>query len=247
MNCLNTMAPDDEDILKYVLDEAPLSQEARAHINQCSTCQQRLASYKDINTFLLANLYRQQCPESMRLSLYCAGALSGEERTRIAAHAQICPLCAQEIADTRHFLEETESIASPLPSLQDTVRRIVATLVPPQSSFVTRSSAATGIWPQQYRAEAYSLLLSLSPGKQGKHTLMGTLSHINEEIAPDIFEGQEVKLYHLSEKNSPFTSTFMDDMGSFVLHAIPIGTYSLLVCLPDCEIEVKELVIAAKE
>lgn len=242
MNCLNTMAPGDEDILKYVLDEAPLSQEARAHINQCSTCQQRLASYKGMNAFLTSKLYRSRCPESMELTLYCTGTLSEEERTRIAAHALDCPLCAQEIADTRRFLRDTES----LPSVHNTTRRIVATLITPQVSFVTRSAATAMVWPRNYRAEAYSLLLSLSPDQNGKHTLMGTLSHVNEEIEPDVFEGQEVKLYLLPESDLPIISTFMDDMGSFALHAIPIGTYRLLISLPDCEVVVNEVIIAAE-
>ena len=243
MNCLNTVAPCDEDILKYVLDEAPLSQEARAHVNQCSICQQRLASYKDINAFLTASLYRQQCPDSMQLSLYCANALSNEEQARIAAHVRYCPLCAEEIADTQRFLADTEILPIISPSLHDTVRRVFATLVPPQSSLVLRNTTTATTWPRRYRAEAFSLLLSLSPDKYSNYTLMGTISHVNEEIPLDVFEGKEVELYQGSEQNPPITSTLIDDMGSFVLHAIPKGTYRLLVCLPDCELVVDGLVI----
>jgi hypothetical protein len=250
MNCLNTMAPGDEDILKYILDEAPLSQEARVHINQCPTCQQRLANYKDINAFLVSSLYRHQCPGSMQLSLYCADELSGEERTEVAIHLRTCPLCAQEVADTRRFLADTELTDGPMDTIEDTIHRIVATLLPSQPALVVRNTAKATGWPRQYRAEAYSLLLDLSADKQEQYTLIGTLTHQNDAISLDIFEGKEVELHLLAEHDQlyrPIASTQIDDMGSFVLHAIPTGTYRLLVNLDDCELEVDELPITASQ
>jgi hypothetical protein len=250
MNCLNTMAPGDEDILKYVCDEVPLSQEARTHIKQCPTCQQRLASYKDINAFLVSSLYRHQCPDSMQLSLYCAGEVVEEEHVQITAHLRKCPLCAQEVADTRRFLTDTELTDGPVDTLEDTVRRIVAALQLPQPSLTVRNTVKATGWPRQYRAEAYSLLLDLSADKQEKYTLIGTLTHLNDAISLDVFEGKEVELHLLAEHDQlyrPVTSTQIDDMGSFVLHAIPTGTYRLLVNLDDCELEVDDLPITASQ
>lgn len=250
MNCLNTMAPGDEDILKYVLDEAPLSREARVHIEQCPTCQQRLANYKDINAFLVSSLYRHQCPDSMQISLYCAGELSEAERTQVATHLRTCPLCAQEVADTRRFLAETELTNGPEDMLEETVRRIVATLQPPPPSLVVRNTVKATGWPRQYRAEAYSLLLDLSANQLEQFTLIGTLTHLDDTISLDVFEGKEVELHLLAEHDQlyrPFTSTQIDDMGSFVLHTIPTGTYRLLVNLDDCELEVDELPITASQ
>jgi hypothetical protein len=250
MYCLNTMAPCDEDILKYVLDETPLSREARVHIEQCPACQQRLANYKDINSFLISSLYRHECPDSMQLSLYCAGELSKEESAPITAHIRVCPLCAQEVADTRRFLAETELTDGPTETLEETVRRIVATLLPPPPALVVRSTAKATGWPRQYRAEAYSLLLDLSANKQEKYTLIGTLTHQNETLSLEMFEGKEVELHLLADDDQlyrPIASTQIDDMGSFVLHAIPAGTYRLLVNLDDCELEVDGLPIAASQ
>jgi hypothetical protein len=244
------MAPGDDDILKYVFDEVPLSQEARTHIKQCSTCQQRLANYRDINNFLVSSLYRHQCPDSMQLSLYCAGEVTKEERGQITAHLRQCPLCAQEVADTRRFLADTELTDGPVDTLEDTVHRIVAALLPPQPSLVVRNMAKATGWPRQYRAEAYSLLLDLSTDKQEKYTLIGTLTHLNDTISLDIFEGKEVELHLLAEDDQlyrPITSTQIDDMGSFVLHAIPAGTYRLLVNLNDCELEVDDLPITTSQ
>lgn len=248
MNCLHAMEPGDEDIIKYVLDEASLSQEARAHINQCSTCQQRLARYKDINLYLISRLYRHQCPDSLQLSLYCADALSEEERTQIAAHVVYCPLCTQEVADTRRFLADTD-LANPLPSLQNAVRRITAILIPPQSVFVTRRAVMTTTWPRQYRAEAFSFLLGLSSDRYGKHSLVGTLSHVSETISLDVAEGKEAQLYRLSEydySDQPYASTLIDDLGSFILPGLSDATYRLIVRLPDCELIVDDLVIKAE-
>jgi hypothetical protein len=248
MNCLHAMAPGDEDIIKYVLDEASLSQEARAHIDQCSTCQRRLARYKDINLYLISKLYRHQCPDSLQLSLYCADALSEEERTQVAAHVVYCPLCTQEVADTRRFLADTD-LANPLPSLQDAVRRITAILIPPQPAFVTRRAVTTTTWPQQYRAEAFSFLLGLSSDRYGKHSLIGTLSHVSETISLDVAEGKEAQLYRISEHDytdTPYASTLIDDLGSFILPELSDGTYRLVVRLPDCELIVDDLVIEAE-
>jgi hypothetical protein len=250
MNCLHAMAPGDEDILKYVLDEAALSQEARAHVDQCSICQQRLTRYKDMHSFLLSKFYRYQCPDSLQLSLYCANALSEKERMQVAAHIIYCPLCTQEVADTRSFLTDTDLVAAPSPSLQDAVRRIIATLIPAQPAYVTRSAITTTTWPRQYRAEAFSFLLGLSPDKHGgTNSLVGTLSHVSETISLDVAEGKEAQLYRLPEHDypdTPFALALIDDLGSFILPGIPDGTYRLLVHLPDCELIVDELVIKAE-
>jgi anti-sigma factor RsiW len=103
-DCLNSAAPNNEELLRFALDGEALSAEEGKHLEQCTSCQQRLASYKNTHTFLLARLYRSRCPNSTKLSLYCADLLLSNERLSIANHLLDCPLCAAEAADTRQFL-----------------------------------------------------------------------------------------------------------------------------------------------
>ena len=106
MDCPNSIAPADEELLSFALDGEALSTEAQNHIEGCETCQQRLATYRQANTFLLSHLYRSECPTGEELSMYCAtyDFLPEEKRIRIANHILDCPLCAAEAVDTRQFL-----------------------------------------------------------------------------------------------------------------------------------------------
>src|SRR5947209_13044650 len=101
MDCLHLMAPHDEELLGFALDEEMLPEEKQAHLEQCEICQQRLASYKHVNATLVSHVYRRLCPSGTQLSFYCANLLSPDEKTSIARHIVDCPLCAAEVADTR--------------------------------------------------------------------------------------------------------------------------------------------------
>src|SRR5574337_1329812 len=98
MDCLHFKAPGDDELSSFVIDEEPLSPDAKEHLEQCEICQQRLAMYKQFHTYLVSRLYRFQCPSGTRLSLYCAGLLAADKQMEVAAHLLLCPLCADEVA-----------------------------------------------------------------------------------------------------------------------------------------------------
>src|SRR5436309_13756566 len=104
MDCLHAMDPNDEELLSFALDEIPLLEPTRAHLEQCEICQKRLASFKRLNSHILSQVYRSLCPSGMQLSMYCEGLLPPDERPSIATHILECPLCATEVADTRRFM-----------------------------------------------------------------------------------------------------------------------------------------------
>jgi hypothetical protein len=108
MECLDPMAPNDEELLDYALDEGPLSGAVQKHLEQCSICQQRLAPYKSMHTSLLRALYRSQCPSATTLSHYCANLLSIDQAADVAEHLSYCPLCASEIEETQRILADAE-------------------------------------------------------------------------------------------------------------------------------------------
>jgi anti-sigma factor ChrR (cupin superfamily) len=107
-SCSHPMGPNDEELLRYVLDEEPLSPEASEHVTQCSICQNRVLHYQQVNRYLLKNLYRSVCPSPTMLNMYSAAALSYEDTQRVEEHVQICPLCAQEVREIRQILADFE-------------------------------------------------------------------------------------------------------------------------------------------
>ena len=83
------MAPNDEELLNFALDGEPLPEAKMAHLEQCEICQHRLASYKQVNSHLISQVYRSLCPSGTQLSFYCADLLPAVEKTRTAAHIWI--------------------------------------------------------------------------------------------------------------------------------------------------------------
>lgn len=108
MDCLHSMAPSNEEILRHVLDGEPLVGEAWKHIKYCSICQRRLARYEHAEEYLIARLYRSECPSAMQLNLFCANMLAAKEAERVAWHIEYCPLCRLEMKDIQDTLEEFE-------------------------------------------------------------------------------------------------------------------------------------------
>src|SRR5258707_9867649 len=171
MDCLNSIAPTDEELISFALDGEALSEEARTHLERCETCQKRLADYEQINAYLVSHLYRSQCPTGEQLSFYCAGLLPEDERMHIANHVLDCPLCAAEVAETRGFLQ-VQDIELPSASFspRTVIRRVFATRVTrPQPQFVVRGETSEATWPRQYKAETVDLSLHLSRSSSGEH------------------------------------------------------------------------------
>jgi len=106
MDCSHSLASSDEELLQFALEGEALTEKASRHLEQCGTCQQRLAEYKAVHASLLSHLYRCQCPTGSKLSYYCSDLLSQDERISVAIHLLDCPLCAEEVAVTRRSLAE---------------------------------------------------------------------------------------------------------------------------------------------
>lgn len=248
MDCLHPMAPDNEELLRSALDGEELSAEAGRHLEQCATCQQRLARYKRTHAFLVSHLYRSQCPDSTKLSLYCADLLPPGERLSIANHIQDCPLCATEAADTRHFLAQPDRDLLPtlgftLDALHATVRRIFAMPVTQQTQLVMRSDTSEGAWPRKYRAESIHLSLHLSRASSGGYLLICSITDLAESV--EAFTGSMAGLYPAAggkESNrveKPLLREQVDDLGNIVFRQVPAGEYVMIVLLPERELIVE--------
>ncbi len=254
MDCLNEIAPSDEDLIAFALDGEALSQEAQAHLDQCGTCQQRLKRYQYTHATLVSHLYRSQCPDATELSYYSAGGLSLERRQIVASHILDCPLCQIEVEEARRYLQEQPIDIPVLPRVTHKLaHRIFATLVArPQPQFVLRSDAQATSWPRQYKAEAVDLSLHLSRTGSGEHMLIGILT--SSDPAEDVaaLEGVEAELFSAplpstanghTPRKTPLLHTRVDDLGNVVFKPIPAGEYVMILRLAGREVIIEGLII----
>ena len=257
MNCLHSMAPNEEELLRYALDDEPLRIGAKEHLEQCSCCQQRLAAYKQTNAFLLSRLYRSQCPSPTQLNHYCINLLPTDDMFRITDHIKICPLCAAELGDIRHFLGDFEQFPAPVlsSSPMSMLKQVLATLVPWQPQMVTRTlmpDAQETSWPRQYRAGTLNISLHLSRNSSGEMILLGLFSSVDAEESVEDLEGISVELHHITapgvEQDRPrpetlLMCTLIDDLGNIVFKSVPAGEYVLIVHMGDSELVIRGLTI----
>jgi hypothetical protein len=255
MDCLNSKAPTDEELISFALDDEALPAEANNHLQQCETCQKRLASYKQVNTYLLSHLYRSQCPSGEELSLYCADLLPAEECVRIANHILDCPLCTNEVTETRKFLR-TLDVELPVSSFSPRalLRPIFATRVMrTQPQFAMRGGNASETpWPLQYKAESVNLSLHLSLTSKGESMLLGIITSIDPTENVDIFKGVLAELYPApgpiaanGDKPTapPILHTEVDDLGHLVFKPVPTGQYVMVIYLPKSELVIEDITI----
>jgi hypothetical protein len=254
MDCLHTMAPNDEELLGFALDAHPLSTTMREHLEQCEICQLRMAEYKHVNSSIVSRLYRRLCPSGTLLSLYCAELLPDEERTCIASHILDCPLCTAEVAVSRRFMAqpllEPSREAAPLVVMH----RIYATLFRQQAQLVLRNgdTVSEKAWPRQYRAEATDISLHLSRASNGDYMLLGILTSAKSNESVDAFEGAQAELYRAqwdsdAEERIPENSichSVVDDLGNIVFSRVPLGEYTLVMHLPGQEVIIEGIDIA---
>ncbi len=253
MDCLNSIAPTDEELISFALDDEPLTVEGNNHLQQCETCQKRLARYKQTNDYLVSHLYRSQCPSGQEISLYCADLVSEEDRIRIANHVLDCPLCAQEVKDSRAFLRTLDlELAEPAFSPRALLRPVFATRIfNKQLQFAVRgeSKASESSWPRQYQAETVDLSLHLSFTSKGERILLGIITSNDPEESLEIFEGVAVELYiapgpatsNGEHPASPLLSSYLDDLGNFALKSVPSGQYALVIYLPHHEMVIEDI------
>jgi hypothetical protein len=260
MDCLHLMAPNDEELLRYALDDESLPSEVRAHLGCCITCQRRLADYKELNMLLISRLYRSECPSAMDLNFFCEQLLPISDRQRISRHIRRCPLCTVEVADIQRMLVACglSPGASPLLCTAPITRqRVVASLILMHPQLITRGEALASAWPRQYRADSINISLHLSHGSRGEIMLLGLFTCDDYDANVDAFEGVLAELYNALDPmegqdervgngesmEQPVMSTQVDDLGNLVFKDIPVGTYFMIVHLSDAELVIEGLTI----
>lgn len=250
MDCLHALALNDEEILGLAFEEEKvvLPEPKRAHLKQCEICQQRVNRYKKVNQSLISHLYRKECPDGTKLSLYCADLLPDEERVHIAAHILDCSLCTAEVVSTRRFMRDVPfDDLGPISTYMQTIRRIFGVLVRQQAQLVLRDGNVGKAWPRQYHIESIDLSLHLPRATNGDYMLVGILTSADESVSVDAFEGARAELfagtYAERTTKTPLRRVMVDDLGNIVFSSVPAGNYFLLIHLPGRELVIEQITI----
>jgi anti-sigma factor RsiW len=124
------------------------------------------------------------------------------------------------------------------------VRRIIATLLPPQPGLALGVRGSQVLWPRRYAAEDVSIAVQLEPtsGRRGMLQLSGLVTR--KGLSLEALRGTTVQL--LSQAQTMYTQT-IDELGNFVFSSIVPATYTLEVQFPDGVIVVEPLPVTAQE
>src|SRR5437763_282890 len=189
MECSQPGAIRDEELLAYLAGEK-VRPFVVQHLAECQRCTAQLAGYRRIELALTSKLYRWDCPPNQVLGEYQLGLLSNDLAAAVKNHLSSCVLCAAEVATLTQFLandpmlvkrvsvqtssqnnhnhvpQEAKRLVNHLRDRSGTqVRRIVATLLPPQPRFAyQRNAASAEIWPRSYTAEGFSISIQIERG-----------------------------------------------------------------------------------
>jgi hypothetical protein len=267
MECSSPGVIRDEELLAFAVGEK-VRPTVEAHVASCQYCANWVAEIRGLERSLIHKLYRWDCPPNQILGEYQVGLLSSDVEKAVQAHLKTCVLCAAEVAT---FIEFMANDAVPVervavqPSSQNNhvgikqqakraldevrersatqVRRLVATLVPPQPRFALQRNVANArpdaaLWPRRYTVEDFSISMQLDRGAERNDALQLIGLVTRKGATLEAFRGMPVSL--LSPGRSIHRQV-IDELGNFVFSSLSPATYSLELQLPDTTIVIEQL------
>ncbi|HYU71340.1 MAG TPA: hypothetical protein VEL31_01555 [Ktedonobacteraceae bacterium] len=280
MECTKPGAIRDEELLAYLAGEN-VRPFVVQHLAECQHCSSQMAAYQRVELALTSKLYRWDCPPSQVLGEYQLGLLSKELTAAVKNHLAMCVLCATEVATLTEFLAHdpllTERAPVPSVSVQTSsphnnhrsgqgtkgvldrlgdrsragVRRIVATLLPPQPRFAyQREISQATLWPRRYSAEDLSISIQVERGTSHRDTLqlIGLVTRKGEALG--VLQGTPV-LLSAQEVGISFAGTqymqSIDELGNFIFSSIAPATYTLELQFPESIVVIDQLPLALQD
>jgi len=280
MECTKPGAIRDEELLAYLAGEN-VRPFVVQHLAECQHCSSQMAAYQRVELALTSKLYRWDCPPSQVLGEYQLGLLSKELTAAVKNHLAMCVLCATEVVTLTEFLAHdpllTERAPVPSVSVQTSsphnnhrsgqgtkgvldrlgdrsragVRRIVATLLPPQPRFAyQREIAQATLWPRRYSAEDLSISIQVERGTSHRDALqlIGLVTRKGEALG--VLQGTPV-LLSAQDVGSSFAGTqymqSIDELGNFIFSSIAPATYTLELQFPESIIVIDQLPLALQD
>jgi hypothetical protein len=271
MECTKPGAIRDEELLAYLAGEK-VRPFVEQHVAECRHCSAQMAAYQRIEHALTSKLYRWDCPPSQVLGEYQLGMLSKELAAAVKNHLSMCVLCAAEVATLTDFLVNDPLLAesAPVPvqtaspynnhrsvrgtksvtdrlrdSSSTAVRRIVATLLPPQPRFAyQRDVTQAALWPRRYAAEDLSISIQVERGTNRRDALqlIGFVTRKGEAL--EVLQGTQVLLS--SPANTTYTQN-IDELGNFIFTSLAPETYTLELQLPGSTVVIDQLPVILQD
>jgi len=280
MECTKPGAIRDEELLAYLAGEN-VRPFVVQHLAECQHCSSQMAAYQRVELALTSKLYRWDCPPSQVLGEYQLELLSKELTAAVKNHLAMCVLCATEVATLTEFLAHdpllTERAPVPSVSVQTSsphnnhrsgqgtkgvldrlgdrsragVRRIVATLLPPQPRFAyQREISQATLWPRRYSAEDLSISIQVERGTSHRDTLqlIGLVTRKGEALG--VLQGTPV-LLSAQDVGISFAGTqymqSIDELGNFIFSSIAPATYTLELQFPESIVVIDQLPLALQD
>ena len=280
MECTKPGAIRDEELLAYLAGEN-VRPFVVQHLAECQHCSSQMAAYQRVELALTSKLYRWDCPPSQVLGEYQLGLLSKELTAAVKNHLAMCVLCATEVVTLTEFLAHdpllTERASVPSVSVQTSsphnnhrsgqgakgvldrlsdrsragVRRIVATLLPPQPRFAyQREISQATLWPRRYSAEDLSISIQVERGTSHRDALqlIGLVTRKGEALGvlqgtPVLLSAQDVGK---SFAGTPYMQS-IDELGNFIFSSIAPATYTLELQFPESIVVIDQLPLALQD
>ena len=280
MECTKPGAIRDEELLAYLAGEN-VRPFVVQHLAECQHCSSQMAAYQRVELALTSKLYRWDCPPSQVLGEYQLGLLSKELTAAVKNHLAMCVLCATEVVTLTEFLAHdpllTERAPVPSVSVQTSsphnnhrsgqgakgvldrlsdrsragVRRIVATLLPPQPRFAyQREISQATLWPRRYSAEDLSISIQVERGTSHRDALqlIGLVTRKGEAL--DVLQGTPV-LLSAQDAGKSFDGTqymqSIDELGNFIFSSIAPATYTLELQFSESTVVIDQLPVVLQD
>jgi hypothetical protein len=280
MECSEPGVIRDEELLAYIAGEK-VRPVVEQHLAHCQRCTSQLEAFERLEHTLTSKLYRFDCPPPQVLGEYQLGLLSVELTAAVDTHLSMCGLCTAEVASLTEFLAKDVVLAQPavvpglpiptsspitnhrsaqgaksvLERLQDTanagVRRIVATLLPPQPRLAfQRDSTKAALWPRRYMAEDVSISIQVErdASQRDSAQLIGFVTRQGQSL--DMLQGTPVLLASQAA-GMPLVGAqltqHIDELGNFVFSSIAPATYILELQFPESTIAIEQLPVTLQD
>jgi len=239
MNCISPPGLEDWQIVSYVDGEA--DDNVKEHIEKCSFCREKAASWEGIQRSVRWRLYRHTCPSPMELGEYQLGILAGPPKLIIAQHLRECPSCKTELTQLEEYLKEQAL----LPRLLEPVKVLFAQLIGGSrtnngQTDVPLYPAFSGLRgesdePFIYQADHIQIAIDVQDDTErpGCKILLGLITGL-------VSNGFMMEAY---QEGKVVATTVIDEIGNFVFsHFLP-GSYELILRGPDTEIRIQSFIV----
>ncbi|HEY1349524.1 MAG TPA: hypothetical protein VGF67_07875 [Ktedonobacteraceae bacterium] len=273
MECSEPGILREEELLAYLAGER-VRPVVEQHLTRCPRCSARLADFRRLELSLLSKLYRWDCPPNQVLGEYQLGLLSRESALAVEFHLRTCVACSVELNTAREFLAgdpmlaeqpastrmfvldpvqnnhhaqfpEIAALGRVLDGASSGVRRIIATLLPPQPRLAyQRHTAPTALWPRRYVAEDFhiSLQVERETGHGASFQLIGFVTRKNAAL--QALQGMPVLLL---SRDSAVSTQQVDELGNFIFSSLVPASYTLQLQASDGLVVIEHIPVDEQE